>query len=170
MKPSRLMPEHVQLGHHANTVMGHAIYQRDHWKDPDNDDLRGRRKIMGFIIPDWQRPLVWTEAQQIRFIESAWKGLPLGTYTYNQVFSHPEYDHLLIDGQQRMWSLDRYLNNEFKVFGYYWSELTIVDHRVFEMSTLFPCYVTKSADEGYLKDYYNLMNFGGTTHTEDQRA
>jgi hypothetical protein len=38
------------------------------------------------------------------------------------------------------------------------------------MSRHFSAYLTQSEDEAYLRGYYNMMNFGGTAHTEDQRA
>ena len=87
-----------------------------------------------------------------------------------QVSQFVANDGLLIDGQQRLRSLERYLDGEFPVFGYRWSEVTIVDRRFFEMSTIFACYVTETEDEDYLRSYYDMTNFGGTAHTEDQRA
>lgn len=38
------------------------------------------------------------------------------------------------------------------------------------MSTIFASYRTETVDEDYLRNYYNMTNFGGTAHTEDQRA
>lgn len=32
------------------------------------------RKVCGFPVPNFQRPLKWSVAQQISFIESVWKG------------------------------------------------------------------------------------------------
>jgi len=169
----RLMPDRINLGQHANMTMAHPILRWENCaKRPDDENPAGKRTVMGYPLPDWQRPLVWTEAQQVRFLESAWLGLPLGTYTYNQVVfdKHRELDGLLIDGQQRMWSVERYITDCYPVFGYRYSEITDIDRRIFVMSISFPCYIASSTDEQYLKDYYNLMNFGGTAHTEEERA
>ncbi len=125
---------------------------------------------MGYALPAWQRPLVWSEAQQIRFLESAWSGLGLGAYTHNRVSYGDPLDNLLIDGQQRLWALQRYLENAFPVFGFHWAETTPADRRAFKMSRTFASYVTDSTDEAYLRSYYDLMNFGGVAHTEDHRA
>jgi hypothetical protein len=167
-KAIRLMPDPYNLGSHFNFSVGHAILRWE--KNDPEDNPTGKRTVMGFPLPDWQRPLVWTEAQQIKFLESAWLGLPLGTYTYNQLWEPRHLDGLLIDGQQRLYSIERYLCDAFPVFGYKWSDVTEVDKRRFGISVNFPAYVTKSADENYLRDYYNLMNYSGTAHTEDQRA
>jgi hypothetical protein len=41
--------------------------------------------------------------------------------------------------------------------------------RSFE-SRHFHCFITKSTNEKYLREYYDMMNFGGTAHEESQRA
>lgn len=74
----------------------------------------GRRTVMGFVLPSWQRGLVWTEAQKIAFIESAWRGVPIGTYTYNEAPIGSPLDYLLIDGQQRMNAIQEYIEGELQ--------------------------------------------------------
>lgn len=162
MSEQRLMPQQVDLGQSLSFQMGHCIYYFEKKKFCDNG-------IMGFRIPSWQRPLVWTRDQEIKFIESAWLGLPLGTYTYNQGEYESPLDGILIDGQQRMMAIQRYLQDEFSVFGYKWSQVTKIDQRIFENRS-FHAYVTKTEEESYLKNYYNLMNFGGTAHKEGERV
>lgn len=164
----RKMPQPVRLGQHAQTTMLAPIH---HWRRDDTPNPHGRRKVMGYFLPSWQRGLVWTEGQKIKLIESAWLGLNIGTYTFNRskVYGGP-LDNLLIDGQQRMWALECYLNDQFPVFGYRWSEVAPEDRRSFEVSRHFASYITESEDEGYLRSYYNMMNFGGTPHAESDRA
>lgn len=170
--PKRVMPAKVELGKQVMSTMGTPMFQREAAaKNPHEENPNDRPTIMGYVIPTWQRPLVWTQDQMISFIESAWKGLPLGTYTFNRSYANGQvFDNLLIDGQQRMYAIQCYLEDQFKVFGYYWSETTDVDKRFFECNTSFPSYITETDDEQALRDYYNMMNFGGTNHTEDQRA
>lgn len=164
--PHRVMPSNVDLGRSFDGCIGEAI---SHWKHDEEDNTKGRRKVMGYFIPDWQRPLVWTDDQKVKLLESAWLGLPMGTYTFNRKWGS-DYDNLLIDGQQRLWSFQCYLNDEFPVFGYRWSETTDIDKRWFRYGVKFGSYITETDDEDYLRNYYNMMNFGGTAHTEDQRA
>ena len=143
-----MIPPKVNLGQHYNFTVGEFI----------NRDF-------DFKLPDFQRPLVWTIEQKIKLIESLWVGIPIGTYTVNES-NNPNYDRLLIDGQQRINAIKEYVNNGFKVYDLFYSEVT---DRKFT-NCQFPCYVTQSDDIEYLKNYYNLMNFGGTAHKEGERA
>jgi hypothetical protein len=146
------------------SCIGQPIFE---WEDSKH--LNGGRHVMGYNLPSWQRPFVWTQAQSIRLIESIWLGLNIGTYTFNRSHEDPAFDNLLIDGQQRLFSIQNYLSDEFPVFGHFWSDLCRAEQRSFE-SRHFHCFITKSTDEEYLRGYYDMMNFGGTAHQEDQRA
>lgn len=170
MSEMRKMPDRINLGAHCSTTMAHAMLRRRDFIEDHYGDRRPGRTAMGFYLPSWQRDLVWTERQMISFIESAWRGISLGTYTYNQAALGSPYDNLLIDGQQRMTAIERYLDDQFPVFGWRWSEVTVVDRRMWEMSIAFASYITTTEDEDYLRGYYNLMNFGGTPHKESERA
>lgn len=163
---TRRMPPRLNLGRqYASVMSGPMLNWRNAVPSP-----HGLRSVMGYYLPTWQRGLVWTEAQKIAFIESAWRGISLGTFTYNQAPEGSPFDNLLIDGQQRLYAVQCYLNDDFPVFGWHWSEVTIVDRRMWEMTTIFGSYVTETEDEDYLRGYYNLMNFGGTAHRETDRA
>ena len=166
------MPRKVDLGKFCQSTMGLPMMQYKEWLENGSPMRDGCRNVMGFYLPSWQRELVWTQAQKIAFIESAWKGLNLGTFSFNRDpnYQRNRFDDLLIDGQQRMDAIECYLNDEFRVFGYYWSETTEVDKRFWEASTHFGCYITNTTDESFLREYYNLTNFGGTAHKENERA
>jgi len=162
------MPEPLQLGSHSSSTMGAILIQKSDF-DPKFDNPAGLRTVMGFPVPEWQRPLVWSEEQKTRFIESIWLGMPLGTYTINRSGLGDPVDHILIDGQQRLSAIEAYLGDELEVFGAKWSEVDIIDRRAFK-SRKFARYETQSDDVNFLKNYYNLMNFGGTAHLAEERA
>ena len=153
-----MIPPKINLGQHYNKTIACI--------------MRGIKKqdgyVLGFKIPDFQRPLVWTLEQKIKLIESLWVGIAIGSYTVNEFYGS-EYDLIIIDGQQRLNAIESYINDDFKVYDMLYSELTIIDKRRFD-NNLFPRYVTNSDDIEYLKNYYNLMNFGGTAHKESERA
>jgi len=128
-----------------------------------------RRRVMGFPLPEWQRPLVWSESQKSRFIESIWLGMPLGTYTLNTLEAGHPLDMIIIDGQQRLSAIEDYVEDRIDVFGGRWSDVELVDRRRFK-GTTFARYETRSEDENFLRRYYDLMNFGGVPHEPDQRA
>jgi hypothetical protein len=167
----RKMPQRLDLGRPSSATMAFPMGNlRDAIENPSKFNPRGQRTVMGFILPSWQRGLVWTDAQKIAFIESAWRGIPLGTYTYNQASIGSPLDNLLIDGQQRMSAIEDYLGDRFPIFGCKWSELTDADRREWKLTVIFANYMTTSEDEDFLKSYYDLMNFGGTAHKETERA
>ena len=135
--------------------------------------------LLGFAIPPFQRPVVWDEDRMVAFIETlAQKGDP-GTYTYHasdiseKTADGREYypcDMWLIDGQQRLTSISRFFDDEFPVFGLYWSEVGDVRKKGFLMGTTFPAYELRNKTELELREVYDLKNFGGIAHEEHQRA
>lgn len=166
----RLMPQRHDLGQHMASSVGHAILNYDKWKESGSPKLSDRM-VMGYRLPSWQRPFVWTDVQSIKLIESMWLGLNIGTYTFNRTENEDDiFDDLLIDGQQRMKAIQDYIEDCFPVFGYRWSEVTATDRRMFKTVSHFHCYITQSTDESYLRNYYNMMNFGGVAHKESERA
>lgn len=165
----RVIPPRLNLGRPFASTMAHCMAQYRDWKE-GKIETHGRRTVMGFVLPDWQRGLVWTQEQKVALIESAWMGISIGTYTYNQAAIGSQYDYLLIDGQQRMSAIEGYITDQFPVFGYLFSELPVADLRRWQMSTAFNSYAMETEDEPVLRNYYNLMNFGGTAHPADGRA
>jgi hypothetical protein len=138
---------------------------------------------MGFAIPPFQRDHVWTTEQEIAFLNSARRGLPLGTYTFNTTVGMSEArrvdengreyffaDLWLLDGMQRLTALQRFFDGEYPVAGSYWADLDEVTKRCFLSNVHFTGYETKIVDEMEMRHIYDAMNFGGTAHTAEQRA
>lgn len=122
------------------------------------------RMLGWFVLPPFQRPPVWSEAQKVRFIESIWGGLPLGAYVYNRSpRDGSPYDNWLIDGQQRITAILEYAADGFAVQGYRYSELTNVDHRHFEMRPM-AALETQLDDREALYEIYDRLAYGGTPH------
>jgi len=163
------IPPRINLGRAVSSTMSQCLGQYRRWQCGEVE-THGRRTVMGFVIPDWQRGLVWSQSQKIAFIESAWLGIPIGTYSYNQAPIGSVYDYLLIDGQQRMSAIQDYIEDKFPVFGTLFSRIEPRDERRWSMTTVFASYVTETENESYLRDYYNLTNFGGTPHRRAERA
>lgn len=176
----RVMPEPLLRCSTSNFPVGHLVFkrtdsphEREYWRGDTGPWLMGHR------LPPFQRPPVWTREQSVRFLESAWMGLHLGTYVVNRCekwmlvdgkpFKPHKTDLWLIDGQQRLRALDAYLSDEWPVFGYRWSELRRFEQRRFE-SVPFAQSTTHEDDEGVLRELYDRLNFGGTPHEESQRA
>lgn len=145
------------FGQNFNPVIQLGFTTQDHLPE-------GQRRLGAWVLPPFQRQAVWSEAQSIRFIESIWLGLPLGTYVYNAEDRPPyTYEHWLLDGQQRWRAIIRYVAGEFLVFGKYYLELSEIRHRRF-MQTPFAAIETKLDDLDRLQEVYDRLAYGGTPH------
>ncbi|MGF6440306.1 DUF262 domain-containing protein [Paraburkholderia youngii] len=133
------------------------------------------RRVLGVGLPDWQRPLKWTEEHMVRFVVSCWQGRNIGHWIINVLDDGPaELDGLLIDGQQRLTSLERYFDDQLAVQSVdgarlYWSDLTTKEQRRF-LRTSMPSFTVSYTDEDELKRLSDLLNFSGVPHTEEERA
>lgn len=132
------------------------------------------RYACGFPLPPFQRELCWTQEQEVAFIESAWMELPLGTYTHCHIDWETdgkpvEFSGWLVDGQQRLTTLQRYWEDVFPVYGLRFSELDTGERRRF-MNIKFCHFEISSPNEARIRDLYNRMAFGGTQHSEAERA
>lgn len=122
----------------------------------------GERRHGPFILPPFQRPPVWTTAQQIRLIESLWHGLPIGAYIYNQA-PGSRTDEWLLDGQQRAGAVLAYVADRFPVFGVRFSELSVVERRSFDMRPV-AALRTRIESPGECYEVYKRLAYGGTPH------
>jgi len=169
------IPRRVFYGTGANTMIGNMAQQaitRESFNYPGHEKLR---RVMGYPVPTWQRELVWNDEQCERFIQSIYAGVYLGLFVYNDALSTAKHlDGLLIDGQQRLHALERYLNGELAVAGpdgkkYLFTELTDEEKaHIYRMP--FGFQIVQISDENKLKEMYNLLNFGGTQHKDSERA
>lgn len=141
------------------------------------------RFVLGFPLPSWQRPLCWTDAQKVKFIESIWGGVDIGSYMVNGNYElvgkpgekhYREFSEVLLDGQQRLSTIEDYLLNKFSVPDaegnpMFWRDLPRVERRRFG-SFHFARADIHTWAEAHLRLAYDLRAFGGTEHTEEQRA
>lgn len=125
------------------------------------------------LNPDFQRGNVWTEAQQIAFVEFFLRGGKTGRVIY---FNKPSWDtkattdydeFVCVDGLQRLTALRKFMRNELKVFGRYLHDFEESirlcrsgDNLKFNINSL----QTKTE----VLQWYVDFNSGGTVHTEDE--
>lgn len=122
------------------------------------------------LNPDFQRGHVWTEEQQVKYVEyilrggksakiiylnkPSWQGGECGNYD----------DFVCVDGLQRITAVLRFLNNEIKAFGYYYNEYE--DKLPFEVDLLININNLKTEKE--VLQWYVDLNEGGTPHTSEE--
>lgn len=173
-----IMPKSLVVGRDVSSVIDTVIHNYKNWIN--GDSVYGgvsARYVMGYPLPDWQRGLVWTDEQCIKLIDSIWRRASIGSFMINVVDDtlepHP-YDGLLLDGQQRLHAIQRYLNDEFSTKDIngnevYWSDLPLVCQRRFKNSHFSSIHVNCKS-RAKLIEIYNTLNFGGVKHTEAERA
>lgn len=133
------------------------------------------RALLCWLLPPWQRPEVWTEAQKARFIEGIFLGLGAGYYVVNQM----DWDESgrrpmagwLIDGQQRLTAIRDFVDEKLTIFGRWrHSDLEAAVLLKRFRRVVFPCFeIEYQSDERRLKDLYDRLNFGGTAHSQEDR-
>lgn len=123
----------------------------------------------GLVLnPDFQRGHVWTERQQIAYIEFLLRGGKSGRILY---FNCPSWHHgsrdtefVCVDGLQRITAIRRFINNEIPAFGTYYEDFE--DRFPFEIDVIVNINDLKTRAE--VLQWYIEMNEGGTPHTEDE--
>ncbi|WP_034340722.1 DUF262 domain-containing protein [Deinococcus misasensis] len=165
------LPEHHQRippplarGQSHDFSLSHFIYKHQQAQE-GHPNL-----ICGLKLPHFQRAFVWTQEQQVCFMESCWLELDIGRFVITESPDADEYDNLIIDGQQRLTTLQRYLNNEFPVYGLLWKELTRNEKRRMDRVHASTLVISKPMNEPFLRELYNRLNFSGTPHQQHERA
>jgi len=125
-------------------------------------------------IPDYQREMIWEESRQSKFIESILLGLPI---PYIFVADLPpkddDVDDLarleIIDGTQRIRTLDRFLNNDLKLCeleklkklnNFKFKDLPLARKRRFNRATLRMIVLSEKANEETRRDLFERINSG----------
>ena len=139
------------------------------------------RFVMGVPLPTWARGVQWSFGQQARFITAIWSGADLGSYLTND-WCEPastgralaENSEILVDGQQRLHSLEEYFLDRLAVPDAQgqpriWSELGNGERKRF-LSTIFTHARVSSGDEVALRKTYDLCAPGIVPRSFDQRA
>ena len=120
------------------------------------------------LDPDFQRPHVWTEAQQVAYVEYILKNGSSGRELY---FNCPGWQHgrtrgeyVIVDGKQRLQAVRRFMAGEIPAFGYrledYKSEPDMLSAR-------FSWNIAEVESRAEVLRWYLDFNRGGTVHTQE---
>jgi hypothetical protein len=168
-----VLPPEIKQGKIFNGTLGEFLSKYKDFKE-EGPLVEADRYVMGFPIPPWQRPIVWTEAQQVSFIENVLIGVPTGTiavvdfgYENGSLIFGSDW---LLDGQQRLMAIQNYVDGVFMAHGIYYADLERTDHSLRFRGRAFPSLVLSHMPEDDLKQFYNTYNFGGVAHSEADRA
>lgn len=119
------------------------------------------------LCPDFQRGHVWTEAQQIAFVEFCLRG---GTSGRNIFFNATGFEYFsssvqLVDGLQRLTAVRRFLANEIPAFGQLQNEYK---GRLDPVRFRFRFHINDLPTRSAVLKWYLEMNSGGTPHSESE--
>lgn len=127
------------------------------------------------FIPDYQREMVWSAKQQSRFIESILIRLPVPFIFAADIGTGEREGALeIIDGSQRLRTLDNFLNDRLsliglqrltKAVGMRFSDLARPRQLRFKRSTVRVIELTEKADEQARREMFDRLNSGGTKLT-----
>lgn len=160
-------------------VQNAAYHVNVDWKYLEDTLMRYHERIArdGSVIfdgydddADFQRGHVWTEEQQIAFVEYALQGGMSGRQIY---FNNPTWQRsyqgktVLVDGKQRLQAVRRFMRGEIPVFGHPLSEWT---DRMPSSSAYFEFWINTLQTREEVIKWYLGLNAGGTPHTAEEIA
>jgi hypothetical protein len=174
MKPVYRFPARRYFGTQMQTTLLHMEMSRHRMNEKLDAEGYAGRRVLGYKLTEWQRQPKWDVDQCIKFIESIWLGVGLGHFMVNSHFENDAIDGILLDGQQRLFAIERYWNGEFTIQGddgkaYHWTDLTEDEHRHF-FRIPFPWIESQYKTEQECVDAYNRHNFSGTPHEAHEFA
>ena len=127
------------------------------------------------LNPDFQRGHVWTESQQILYVENMLRGMKSGrdirlnSPAFGTADGNNKSDLkdilLCVDGLQRLTAVRRFMNNEFKVFGFYLKEYEDLPRDRFASLRI---HINGLQTRREVLEWYLQMNSGGTVHSESE--
>ena len=133
------------------------------------------------IQPDFQRQIVWGNADQTRFIDSLVKQLPIPSMCFSLDYNKQTWQ--VIDGLQRMWSIIRFLQGDKwrlsrltdidqSISGRFVPDFHIPDSELRQYYTriqnlaipitVIRCDYSKTDHQEYLFTIFHRLNTGGT--------
>ena len=124
-----------------------------------------------YIIPDYQRDLVWTTEQKQDLIQSVLLGNPIGDFLFKEETNKKRdtFFYTIIDGQQRLNALREFATSELSLKdGRFLTDLSEWDGRsFFEYNTFVGLKIRGITLEEEI-NIYLARNQGGTIHTQSE--
>lgn len=119
------------------------------------------------LDPDFQRAHVWTEEQQIAFVEFKLRGGHSGGDILTNCKGWHDNgigDYVLVDGKQRLNAVRRFLSNELPAFGRLFKDYT----GTLRFMQSFRWHVNDLPTRADVLRWYLELNAGGTPHTAEE--
>lgn len=125
------------------------------------------------LNPDFQRGHVWTEEQQIAYVEFFLRGGVSARTIYLNCPYFTDYkvdkydmDMVCVDGLQRLTALRKFLANELPVFGHYLNDFE--DKKALLRKESLRVNVNELKTRKEVLEWYIDFNNGGTVHSREE--
>lgn len=118
--------------------------------------------------PPYQRDHVWTEEQQVAFVEFCLRGGESGRdiyfncSTWGTKYNTPVE---IVDGKQRLTAVRLFMNDEIPAFGH---TLSQYEDRLPQLSASFRVHVHKLQTRAAVIRWYIDLNYAGTPHSDEE--
>ena len=120
------------------------------------------------IQPDFQRGYVWSEFQQTSYLEFLLRegrsGKDILWNVTNWMNGNEGKEMVLVDGQQRLGAVRKFMRNELKVFGFLKNEFE-GKFPILQYDLVFHVNNPKTKKE--VIEWYLALNTGGSIHTKE---
>jgi uncharacterized protein with ParB-like and HNH nuclease domain len=119
------------------------------------------------LNPDFQRGHVWTEKQQVSYVEFILRGGTTGRVIY---LNHPgwmsdfEGEFVCVDGLQRITAMKRFIHNEIMAYNHFYREFEGSPRMTNDMKININNLKTRKE----VLQWYLEMNSGGVVHTKEE--
>jgi len=138
------------------------------WRELERVLAGWRTMYIVDLEPDFQRGHVWTEEQQVKYVEYRLRGGETGDLilwaSTDWEETPPHVD--LLDGLQRLTAVRRFLRDEIPVFGHHRSAWT----GTLRLYHNFRFRIVETAARAELLALYLTLNDGGSVHTSEELA
>lgn len=162
MKFSDIKPFILSGGYEIDVPLEHINRTLKDWEEDYGVELN----------PDFQRGHVWTESQQIAYMEYVLRGGVTARVIYfnspvfggNKAIGDLDNKLLCVDGLQRLTACLKFVNDELKVYGHYYSEYEDSPR----MRQRLKFNVNSLGTRAEVLEWYIQFNEGGTVHTKEE--
>ena len=153
-----------QFTSYGNYTVNQSLRYLVEWVEKQQDELELE------LNPDFQRGNVWTETQQIRYVEYLLRG---GKAARTILFNQPGWmssfkgPFVCVDGLQRITACMKFVNDKLPVFeGYYFHDFE--DKIPTGIGLIM--YINNLQTRKEVLQWYIELNSGGTVHTDAEIA
>lgn len=119
------------------------------------------------LIPEHQRYYVWTKSHQESLIDSIMNNFPMPLLVFTEYVENNKQIWYVQDGQQRLTTIQRFIQGKFEWNGKKFEDLTNRESRAF-LGYQIACSIIKSPTDAQVADIFERLNKGKTLSHNDK--